>query len=281
MLVACYSQLLAAFYNIPPHISKTSTDTALRQSEELINLATELGCVHLLGPHLAASYAHHRQRLFEAIKTDPARWLRVALTLQNRAVYDECVIHMVGAHPLWPRTWGTPRTAVPEAVRRVVALKAEELDRLRADAERALLLLTLSIGDMGGRTTHAPDPRQKSELETWLATQYFRDQVARHISKVEAHPQRTLHWGTLYRGIFSGRLPWLETEMARETCGEVWKGQWRDLGEDMVRLREGAKRAVERLARNELMIEPDRYKVGYLTCVKVRDEDVPWLGGDV
>ncbi|KAJ4353872.1 uncharacterized protein N0V89_005602 [Didymosphaeria variabile] len=277
--IACYTQILGSFYNIPPKISTIDISIALAQSEGLIKVATELGCVHVLRAHLSSMYASYRQKVYLAVKSDPPRWIQLAIALENRAIYDECLIHMVGAHPKWP--WPTSRKFVAEPVQHLVKQKALELDRLRLEVEHELLLITIHIGDPLRRHIRAPNPAETAEVETWLTVQVFRDELAQHISNVTEHPERTLHLGRLYRGIHKGNLKWLSTEYARELIEGMMTMGWKDLGEDMGKLKEYAARVVEKLADNQLMIDPDAHSVGYLTCVKVRDDDVLWEAGDV
>jgi hypothetical protein len=273
--IACYTQILGSFYNIPPKLSTTNIATVLTQSESLIKIATELGCPHLLQPHLSNIYASYRQSLYHAISADVPRWLALSLALENRAVYTECLIHLVGAHPKLP--WPTRRTAIP--VQHLIAQKARDLATLRGDVERELLLVTLHIRDLRTRRDRPFDPREKAEIEPWIVVQVFRDEIAQHISKVDKHPEASVHLGKLYRGISKGTFNWLSTEYVREMVMPTMKLEWKDLGEDMKKLRASAATAVERLADNQLMIDPDAHGVGYLTCVKVGDRDIPWLAG--
>jgi hypothetical protein len=52
---------------------------------------------------------------------------------------------------------------------------------------------------------------------------------------------------------------------------------WNDLHDDLKLLKDHAAEIVAELAVNELMIDPDGNGVGYLTCTKIKNEDVPWL----
>ncbi|KAL1608268.1 hypothetical protein SLS60_003207 [Paraconiothyrium brasiliense] len=276
--IVCYTQILGSMYNIPPKLSTTDISVALAQSEGLIKVATELGCVHLLRAHLGSTYASYRRELYLAIKADPPRWIQLAIALENRGIYDECLIHMVGAHPKWP--WPTSRKAIADPVQDLVKQKALALDKLRLEIEHELLLITIHIGDPLRRPVRAPDPTKTAEIETWLTVQVFRDELAQHISNVTNHPERTLHFGRLYRGIHKGTWKWLSTEYVRELIERLMTIGWKDLGEDMGMLREHASRVVEKLVDNQLMIDPDAHGVGYLTCVKVADVDVLWLADD-
>ncbi|KAL5399484.1 hypothetical protein PMIN06_008386 [Paraphaeosphaeria minitans] len=157
-IIACYTHIFASFYNISPKLSTTSLPTALSQSANLIALATDLGCVHLLQAHLANIFASYRQDLYIGIAQDPPRRLHLSLALENCDIYTECLFHLVGAHPKMP--WPTHRTAIPEPIQHIVQQKAAELAALRADVERELLLITL----------HTVDPFKRNPRHSTPAT---------------------------------------------------------------------------------------------------------------
>lgn len=278
---ACYFQVLASFYNIPPRLSTTSVGTALTQSERLTALATSLACTHLIQPHLANALGTYHQELYLNIARNPPRWLVLSLTLKNRAIYTECMIHLVGAHPRKP--WPKPATPIPDAIQHLIAQKAQDLTQLRLTTERILLLLTLQVIDPKTRQKRALNPREPSERESWLALQIFRDEIVRHIRIVEGHEHPSLHWGHLYRGIYKGHFDWMSTAYLREMLEPVVKAGWRDLAGDLKDLRTMASMCVRKLARNRLMVDGDEVRdgkgkgLGYLTCVEIGDGDVPWL----
>ncbi|KAF2446118.1 hypothetical protein P171DRAFT_483488 [Karstenula rhodostoma CBS 690.94] len=275
--IACYTQIFASFYNIPPKVSTTDISTAVAQSEALTKLATSLGSVQPLQAHLASLFSSYRQTLYLAIAHNPPRWLHLSLALQNRAIYTECLIHLVGAHPKMP--WPKHPTPIPDPIHHLIQQKALDLANLRGASDRALLLLTLHIADPLTQKNRACDPRNKAEIESWLAVQVFRDEMAQHISAVGNHPSSSLHLGRLYRGIARGDWKWMSTEYVRAMLEPTMKLGWKELGEDLRSLRAQAKGVVGRLARNGLMVEPDGHGVGYLTCVEVGEGDVPWLSG--
>lgn len=269
--IAGYRQVLAAFYSIPPQISTAHVETTLVQAEELIKIATELQCQHLLRDHLGNVLSQYRQKLYLAIKKDPPRWIRLAIALENRLIYTESLIHMVGAHPHWP--WITSRTTLPEGIQTLIKNKSQEITQARFEIERALLLITLPYG----KKHKILDPTNRAETETWMTVQAFRDQVAKRISAIDRHKQASLHRGTFHRGIKKGTLPWMETEHMREVCKKIMPLHWKELNEELVLLREHAAKVVGELAANELMIDPDENGVNYLTCAKVTSEEVPWF----
>ncbi|KAF2790815.1 hypothetical protein K505DRAFT_199975, partial [Melanomma pulvis-pyrius CBS 109.77] len=266
-VVALYSQIFGAFYNIPLHVSTTDIGAALVQSEELVKIAGDLGCVHLIRPYLGNVFGQYRQKLFAAIKTDPPRWILLAMTLEHASIYTESFIHLVGAHPTWP--WLTKRTALHPELRQLIAKKSEVLDQKCLETERQLLAATIMINK------NPVQPQDRSHIETWMVVQVFRDALARHLHTMESNSnKKSKHQGTFFRKIHAGS--YMEYEEVRSMCDDIMKSNWKDLGDDLKTLKAYAMVVVAELAENELMIDPDSQNVGYLTCVKIQPQDFPW-----
>ena len=56
----------------------------------------------------------------------------------------------------------------------------------------------------------------------------------------------------------------------------ITEEDWKNMEIDLEAMKDFAKKAVERLTVNHLMIDPVAEKLLYLTCVEVRVEDYPW-----
>ena len=268
----CYTQIFGTFYSIPPHISTNSIIAALVQTESLANTATELGCLHLLRPYTGNVFSQYRQALFLAIKADPARWIQLAISFENQSIYTECLVHLIGAYPGWSPAWPTKRTVLPEYLRNLIKRKSHEIDLERTEIERNILLTSIPYGRKGLPL----DPTDRRQTETWLTVQAFRDQLAQRIDKLD-RTRDALSRGTLFRGLFKGTLPCLQTEHVRKICKGIMHCDWQEIDDDLKSLRDHTGKLVADLAANELMIDPDANGVGYLTCAKIKNEDVPWL----
>ena len=276
--ITAYTQLFAAFYNHSPPISTSSIQLALSHSETLLRLARNLGCIHLLQPHLSKTFTNYRQTFWEAIAADPPRWMRLSLYLEDRAIYTECLIHLVGAHPAWP--WKTGRRAVPENVREIVRKKSAQMKLLVRDVQLELLLVTMSVQVEKGKTRPL-NPGLRCDLESWMVVSVLREETAQWISSMEKGQDASLQVGRFFRGIYKGTAKWFQNEYVKEACEKILSTKWEDLAEDLEMLRKIAKEVVQEVARNELMIDPETCGLGYLTCVKTVDEDIPWLAARV
>jgi hypothetical protein len=266
-VVGFYSQVFGAFYNIALSISTYDVRATLVQSEELIKIAGNLGCLHLIRPHLGNVFSQYRQNLFVSIKSDPPRWILLAMALENASIYEECLIHLVGAHPTWP--WPTKRTVLHPELRQLIANKSAFLDKLCTEAERDLLVATIRVGK------DPVSPHERGNVDTWMVVQVFRDALARHFHSLgHSISKKAKNRGTFFRGLHKGS--YMDTEDVRGMCQEIMNSSWKDLSDDLKALKAYAADTVEMLAKNQLMIDPDTHEVGYLTCIRIESKDFLW-----
>lgn len=271
-MMGFYALIFGAFYNISPKISSTDIANALVQAEELVKIANELSCLHLLRPYLENTFGQYRQKLYIAIKSDPARWLLLSMSLESTPMYTECLIHLIGVHPAWP--WPTKRSVLPQEVRDFIIKKSKELDELCVEVDRELLKLTVEV-KVG--SDHKPVSfYDASQHEIWMVVAIFRDGVAARLHAIEKTRREAVQRGTLYRCILRGGDAYMEYEAVKDQCTEYVNSGWKDLGEDLKLVKRYAADIVEELGVNELMIDPDAHGIGYLTCAKVEPKDIPW-----
>lgn len=266
-----YYQIFGVFYSIRPNLSTTDLGSALIQAEELVNVAITLDCLNLVRPYIGNTLAQYRQKLFLAVKSDPARWIKLAISIEDTSIYTECLIHLVGAHPNW--IWPTSKTSLSTELCQLISKKSKELDLLCVEIDRDLLMITINVGQ--GRNQE-PVPCHRSQIETWMIVQLFRDTVARCLHNIDKPKQRSINRGSIYRKIHKGGSAYLGFEEVQIICHGTMQTSWRDLGGELNILKEYASEIVRDLARNELMIDPEEHKIGYLTCTKIKPEDIPW-----
>jgi hypothetical protein len=277
-----YDQIFSAFYNIPIRIPTANVTASLTHSEQLTKIASDLGCLEAL-PNLTsqinATLLQHRHTLFRAIKNDPARWLLLSLSLKNDSIYTESLIHLSGAHPCWP--WPTPRSSLPEEILRLITTKSSALNQLCTEVERSLLLLTIHIGR--NSANHAVSPLTNSEFDTWFIVSTFRSILGQELNELDKNRKKPLLRGTMFRKIRKGQ-GYMPYEGMRRMMEQVMPSAVQNLSEDLALLKREASVYVEELARNESLLDAEGQKVGWLTCVKVGKEDIPWKaaeGGEI
>ncbi|CAN9403414.1 unnamed protein product [Alternaria alternata] len=259
-IIDMYNQVFSAFYNVAINIPTTNIAASINHSKLLTKIADDLGCLEKL-PNLTsqmnATLFQHRHTLFRAIKNDPARWLLLSLSLKNESIYKESLIHMCGAHPCWP--WPTPRSSLPEGI-----------------LERELLLLTIHVGR--GTNNHAVSPLTNSEFDTWFIVSMFRSILGQELTSLDNNRKKPVLRGNMFRKIKKGE-GYMPYEDMRRMMEQVMPSAVQNLSEDLAMLKREASIYVEDLARNECLLDVEGQKVGWLTCVKIEKEDIPWGTG--
>jgi hypothetical protein len=276
-MTTIYSQIFGTLYSIPPSIPNTSITATLTHAEALIAVATTLGCLsntHILTSTINNTLSSHRQPLFHAIKKDPARWLLLALALQNDNIYTESLIHICGAYPCWP--WPTKRTVLPDEIQRLVIKKSQKLDHMCLEAERDLLLLTVHM-----RNNKPASVEENSQFDTWFIVSNFRDILAKELSALDVNRKKSLLRGTLFRKIYQGGSAYMEESEMRRLMERVMPSAASNLSEDLGMLKGEASEYVRELAENGCLVDVEKYGVGWLTCTKVGRGDIPWYAGKV
>ncbi|CAN9370427.1 unnamed protein product [Alternaria alternata] len=276
-IIDMYSQVFSAFYNVAINIPTTNIAASINHSKLLTKIADDLGCLEKL-PNLTsqmnATPFQHRHTLFRAIKNDPARWLLLSLSLKNESIYKESLIHMCGAHPCWP--WPTPRSSLPEGIRYLITTKSSKLNQQCAEVERELLLLTIYVGR--GTNNHAVSPLTNAEFDTWFIVSMFRSILGQELTSLDNNRKKPVLRGNMFRKTKKGE-GYMPYEDMRRMMEQVMPSAVQNLSEDLAMLKREASIYVEDLARNECLLDVEGQKVGWLTCVKIEKEDIPWGTG--
>lgn len=270
-IVEIYDQIFKAFYSFPPDVSATDIKTATIEAEQLTKIAQDLGCTHLISSHIGNTLLQHRQTLYKAILADPPQYLLLALALQNDFIYTESLIHIIGAYPCWP--WPTKASTLPDSILNLITRKSSELDNEVQLIERELLLLTI-VTPRG-----APfSPEIASQFDTWFVIQLFRNTIA-SVLREHDKSRPSLKRGSLFRKIRAGGSKYMVYEKVRKMVGRVMPNAVEELDENLGILKKKAGEIVEELARNEACLDVEKSRVGWLTCVKIGREDIPWRAG--
>jgi hypothetical protein len=78
----------------------------------------------------------------------------------------------------------------------------------------------------------------------------------------------------MYREISLGS--YMPSEEMRRLMGLIMPGAVEGLEEDSGMLKELASEIVAEVAKNELMLDVEVHHIGYLTCIKMGKEIIPW-----
>jgi len=158
-----------------------------------------------------------------------------------------------------------------------IKTKAKDLEGVRMELNQDLFLNTIKetspSGDSAPVTfnTAFETVQIVNELRTWFATALdsYVDPVTQRID-----PSRV---GQLYRMLRRGGDAYLPLEEVVRRLRKYMPGcDWREAGEDLKMMKVYAAELVEDVCVNNLMLDVERHKIGWLTCVGVGVDDMPW-----
>jgi hypothetical protein len=167
-----YDNLFRIFYNYSPALDPIDIATAYIQCKSLLTLADLYDALAVVGPRIEHHLLQFHSRLWKQVAKYPASYLKLGYLSQSKAIFQEALIHVVGA---WPMGARHIRNQLPDSVLQVIEDKAEELEDTVAKVEGQLFRLTL-ITSRGERVTP-----QNSYLD-WLVVSLFRQWLAENTS---------------------------------------------------------------------------------------------------
>jgi hypothetical protein len=149
------------------------------------------------------------------------------------------------------------------------------LDILCLEAERDLLLLIIRM-----HNGEPVSPEHNSQFDTWFVVSNFRNILAANLYALDRDRKKNLSRGTLFRKIYAGGSAYMEEGEMRRLMERILPSAVGCLSENLGMLKREASEHVKELAENECLLDVGRYEVGWLTCTKVGDEDIPWRAGE-
>jgi hypothetical protein len=163
-----YDNLFRIFYNYPPALDPIDIATAYVQCKSLLTLADLYDALAVVGPRIDHHLLQFQSRLWKQIAKYPSSYLKLGYLAQSKSIFQEALIHVVGA---WPMGERHIRHQLPDSVLEIIEDKVDELDDMVGRIEGRLFRLTLTTS-RGERVTP-----QNSYLD-WLVVSLFRQWLA-------------------------------------------------------------------------------------------------------
>jgi hypothetical protein len=306
-LLRDYDNLFRVFYNYPPLLDAINIADAYVQCKSLLTLADQYDALAVCGPRVDHHLLQFQSRLWKQIAKYPVSYLRLGYLSRSKVIFQEALIHVVGQ---WPAGERSIRSALPEIVLDIIEDKVDELEETVSRIEGRLFRLNLT-NSRGERVTPA------SSYLDWLAVSFFRQWLADNTSP--APPPPPAPSGPDRRGGSSANrsapvaaLPSLASVgrtyrtlgspnpaafLAHDECKRFLKltpdlysrDNLRRFEKRIDELKIAARELVRPLMGTGLELElsipgkdgvPTAASVGYLTCVKVVERDLPWTVED-
>ncbi|PBP19415.1 hypothetical protein BUE80_DR009779 [Diplocarpon rosae] len=178
-----YDNLFRIFYNYPPNLDAIDIATAYLQCKSLLLLADLYDALAVVGPRIDHHLLQFQSRLWKQIAKYPSSYLKLGYLAQSKSIFQEALIHVVGAWPIGERHI---RHQLPETVLDIIEDKVEALDDLVGKIEGRLFRLTLTTSRGERVSPH------NSYLE-WLAVSLFRQWLAESTSSPPPPPPPLSH----------------------------------------------------------------------------------------
>ena len=268
------------FHNQAQGPQTTSIEEIGALTDMVIHYAHEYDCVPRIRDALNSWLLQLDQSIYRLVSQDPPKWLLRAIKLENKVLFKESFIHLVGTLPAWP--WSTPRDEIPPATLKRIVSKSKRLQERCSAFERRLLMETLQM-DMHG------DVRQPVEIqycpEGWLVTARFREALISSLREIEQQhlesPLRNALHARLYRTLANNPEHVLDVFDFSDELGTVavnFPHEFRELQQNANLLKASVAALIKEagLLENSLLLPVEEMENAYLTCTNVSYKDFPW-----
>ncbi|KFY88443.1 hypothetical protein V500_06331 [Pseudogymnoascus sp. VKM F-4518 (FW-2643)] len=278
------ASLLRVAYYKPPIVSQKDISLALIHSEHLIKAAKLYHTLPAVRSHVSHLLAQHGHSLFHSIALEPVRWLNLSINLEDKIIFQEAMIHLVGGIP--DEFTSEPFSGVPDDVVKLVKRKYKEMDDEVSRVSR--LLSVLSIYELGIRAGLT----DKSSFDIWVLASFWREWFTTNLEAAQTrsrHPEEPTiqaKLGLLYRTIYAGGDAYLPNQEVLDVFrpllqdGAYQTGgflQWDTAPFDLTLMKTYASKTVQNLCYNRSQLDPSESGFTYLTCTHIGNHEFPWV----
>lgn len=163
-----YDNLFRIMYNFSPVLDGINIADAYVQCKSLLTLADQYDALAVVGPRVDHHLLQFQSRLWKQIAKYPISYLRLGYLARSRIIFQEALIHVVGQ---WPAGERSLRNSLPEAVLDIIEDKVDEMEETVARVEGRLFRLNLTTrsGERVSPATGYLDWLAVSLFRQWLA----------------------------------------------------------------------------------------------------------------
>lgn len=270
---------------------------AMPQIEGIITVSKKYVCFEKVKATIVSlflEYIQHRT-LWEAIEQAPARWVRIAVALESRLIYDEAFKHLVGMGANHAAS-KTLDHGLPTEIQATVSGRSHVLYNERMAVERNLMLLTLPSVDpsrRGPQTQQHPSrfANQHNRPIEYSTVNILTDWLKAHIGEFDQRDAAIEPIGPLdgicdhkngcctvagFCGvIYAGGNAYLPSEDVCKDWSAPFPKSDAKIKSALEVLKAQASELVAGFVTSDLQLA-GKDKLPYLSRVKVGLEDVPW-----
>jgi hypothetical protein len=280
-----YESILYAFYGKEIQVDDDDMRSALADALAMLDIAEYLGCTSLISKPIDVALIKHGQTMYQAISAAPVSWLELGLRIKSELIFKEALIHLVGNFAkIKNDPEGIARVnTLPYQVRKLIEHHHEHLVARAKRLESTLVCaypsgLMIPCDDL-------PIKREQyaKDVLVWMALCFFRHWLAQQI--VSEKGSLALDGGfKLYTEIGRAGEAYMDKSTINQfhTKAPMTKKAINVLENHLLEIKECMKGHVEqsRILRSECQLDTHRSPVGYLTCINVDREDIPWFQKD-
>lgn len=163
-----YDNLFRVMYNFSPVLDGINIADAYVQCKSLLTLADQYDALAVVGPRVDHHLLQFQSRLWKQIAKYPISYLRLGYLARSRIIFQEALIHVVGQ---WPAGERSLRASLPVSVLEIIEDKVDEMEENVARVEGRLFRLNLTTrnGERVTPATGYLDWLAVSLFRQWLA----------------------------------------------------------------------------------------------------------------
>lgn len=272
-----YNNLFLIIHNMPPNISILPLAVSLPRVEILLDLSSKYSNLPFIRSSVSNELFQYGRELYLAIKSDPVRWLKIALALQCKLIFREAVIHIAGQFPHIPVT-EDPDFIYQDDLLKFLNSKAQEIHYLKSRVDMDLFTSDIYVGEEPLSLRNLDN----TTLTTWLVIQAWRDWFVQYSPPGTDPEKMELTAADRYRIMAKAGDSYLSTEsvllsLEKHFDLKLEEEEVENLKEDLRTMKTTAQSLVKPLVVNHSMLDVESADIHYLTCVTVEDDELPWI----
>ncbi|KFY24686.1 hypothetical protein V493_05092 [Pseudogymnoascus sp. VKM F-4281 (FW-2241)] len=285
--IIALDSMFRIIYNKAPIDSQLDMKLVLSQIENLISAAEYYELLPAVRASIGYSLAQRGRFLFREIFFRPIQWLNVSVELENKIIFQEAVVHLVGKFPdvdHFPRQF----SGTSKGVRDLVYRKVVDMDRAISKVNESLMTSAIYESEirvqLNGLNKYSFDV--SILVHCWREWFIRRLMEARSPSVRPEEPNVQSKLAMLYRDIAAGGDTYLpegevmdslrpfQLQGADQTDGFL---QWDTAADDLALIKDYASRTVREICTNRSQLNHADGYFKYLTCTDVGDYELPWV----
>ncbi len=268
-----YDNLFRAYYNEKPEFDDKNIATVLNDCVGLIDVADNVGSIHVISESVDIALLRQGQVLFRSIAANATAWADLAFRVRSPTIFKEAMVHLVGQ---WNLLSQADRDGLKPEVLNLCQRKHEELKLMKQAVEIRILghypvVVQRQQTSTPGRMSYSND------IYMWMVLSLFRQWFSQSICEQRNYLCRD-GGATLYRQIGEGGYTYLDRktlEGFHSYFPMSHKGMC-VLENHLSVYKQELKPFVSGLLTHRSQLDITKDTLPYLTCCVVENSDLPW-----